>query len=148
MNLFVMVWKVVSLWVSAHLIPIIWFIISHASNMSWSCKFSNYELDASTVEPWILLLQGANTIKGIDKITLQMDCDSFLVLFHFFEIMFEWNLLQLVIKNTYSCPNILLNKYENFKVCKFCRILYFILKAYHNFESYKNMLVILGFFFL
>jgi hypothetical protein len=32
-------------------------------------------------------------------------------------------------------------------VCKFYQILYFILKIYHNFESYWNMLTILGFFF-
>jgi hypothetical protein len=31
-----------------------------------------------------------------------------------------------------------------FKVCKFFQILCFILKIYHNFESYQNMLIILG----
>ncbi len=30
------------------------------------------------------------------------------------------------------------------KVCKFCQILHFILKIYHNFESYQNMLITLG----
>ncbi len=63
-------------------------------------------------------------------------------LFSFFTFsykrIFEWNLLQLVIKNTYSCPNrshvlceSLLNKYEFFKMCRFCQILCFILKIYH-----------------
>jgi len=33
-------------------------------------------------------------------------------------------------------------------MCKFCHILYFILKIYHNFESYQNVLITLGFFFL
>ncbi len=33
-------------------------------------------------------------------------------------------------------------------MCKFCQILHFILKIYHNFESYQNMLTILGFCFL
>jgi hypothetical protein len=42
----------------------------------------------------------------------------------------------------------LLNKYENFNVYKFCQIFHFKLKIYHNFESYKNMLTILGFCFL
>jgi hypothetical protein len=49
--------------------------------------------------------------------------------------------LQLFIKNRYSCPNrshvlclSLLNKYENFKVCKFFQIIHFILK----FESYQK----------
>jgi hypothetical protein len=32
-------------------------------------------------------------------------------------------------------------------MCKFCRILHFILKVYHNFDSYQNMLNILAFFF-
>ncbi len=63
--------------------------------------------------------------------------------------------MQLVIKNTYSCPNIshvlcqsLLNKYEFFKVCKFCQMLCFILKFYYNLKSYQNMLTTLGFCFL
>jgi len=42
----------------------------------------------------------------------------------------------------------LLNKHEIFKVCKFCHILHFILKFYHNFESYQNMLTTLGSCFL
>ncbi len=41
-----------------------------------------------------------------------------------------------------------MNKYENFKVCKFYQILHFILKIYHNFESYQYMLTTLGFCFL
>jgi hypothetical protein len=64
----------------------------------------------------------------------------------------QWNILQLVIKNTYSCPNrshvlyySLLNKYENFKLCKICLIFHFTLKIYYNFESYQNMLITLGF---
>jgi hypothetical protein len=72
-----------------------------------------------------------------------------------YEGKFEWNLLQLVINNTYICLNILdvlcfslLNKYENFKVCKFCQILHFVLKHYYNFRSYQNMLTILSFIFL
>jgi hypothetical protein len=39
-----------------HPIPIIWFILSHASDMSWNCKFSNYELGVLTIQPWILSL--------------------------------------------------------------------------------------------
>jgi hypothetical protein len=34
------------------------------------------------------------------------------------------------------------------KFWKFCQILHFILKFYHNFESYQNILIILGFYFL
>jgi len=41
-----------------------------------------------------------------------------------------------------------LNKYENFKVCRFCQILGFVLKNYYNFESFQNMLTIWGFCFL
>jgi hypothetical protein len=37
---------------------------------------------------------------------------------------------------------------EFFKMCKFCQIFCFILKTYHNFESYQNMLTTLGFCFL
>lgn len=50
----------------------------------------------------------------------------------------------------YNCLNIshVMCKYENFKVCTFCQILCFNLKFYHNFESYKNMLIILRFSFL
>jgi hypothetical protein len=33
-------------------------------------------------------------------------------------------------------------------MCKFFQILYFILKNYHKFESYQNMLIILYFYFL
>jgi hypothetical protein len=44
------------------------------------------------------------------------------------------------------CDNHFLNKYEFFKVCTFCQILCFVLKIYHNFESYQNMLITLGFF--
>ncbi len=33
-------------------------------------------------------------------------------------------------------------------MCKFCQILCFIFKIYHNFEPYQNMLIDLGFFFL
>jgi len=33
-------------------------------------------------------------------------------------------------------------------MCKFYQILRFILKIYHNFESYQNMLITLGFCFL
>jgi hypothetical protein len=40
---------------------------------------------------------------------------------------------------------IILNKYEFLKACKFCQILHFILKIYHNFESYQNMLTTLVF---
>ncbi len=71
-----------------------------------------------------------------------------------YEIFFESNLLQLVIKNTYSCLNkshvlcqSLLNKFNFLKVYNFCQILHFILQIYHNFESYQNMLTTLGFFF-
>ncbi len=32
-------------------------------------------------------------------------------------------------------------------MCKFYQILYFILKFYHNFESYQNILTVLSFFF-
>jgi hypothetical protein len=39
-------------------------------------------------------------------------------------------------------------KYEFFKVCKFCQIMHFILKIYHNFELYQNMLTTLCFFLL
>jgi hypothetical protein len=50
---------------------------------------------------------GANIIKGTNEIILQKDCESFLVLFTFlYERIFEWNLLQLIIENTCSCPNI------------------------------------------
>jgi hypothetical protein len=80
---------------------------------------------------------------------------TILFIYFSYEWIFEWIFLQLVIKNTYSCPNTphiscysLLNKYEFFKVCKFCQILDFILKIYHNIESYKNMLTILDSFFL
>jgi hypothetical protein len=101
-------------------------------------------------------LMGVGTHKGANMITLQKECESFLVFFHFF----IWEFLNkifcnLVIKNTYSCPNIshvlsqsLLNKHKIFKVCKLCQILCFILKFYHSFESYQIMLIILGFFFL
>ncbi len=33
-------------------------------------------------------------------------------------------------------------------MCRFCPILHFILKFYHNFQSYQNMLTTLGLFFL
>jgi len=80
----------------------------------------------------------------------------FLSFFTFsYEWIFEWIFFQHVIKNTYSCPNrshvlcqSLLNKYQFFKVCKFCQILHFMLKICHNFESYQNMWTTLGFFFL
>jgi len=42
----------------------------------------------------------------------------------------------------------IVNRYGFFKVCKFCQILHFILKIYHNFESYQKLLTILAFFFL
>jgi len=42
----------------------------------------------------------------------------------------------------------LFNEYENFKVYIFCHILHFILKIYHNFESYQIMLTTLVFCFL
>jgi hypothetical protein len=32
------------------------------------------------------------------------------------------------------CVKLLLNKYEIFKVSKFCQILHFIVKIYHNFD--------------
>jgi hypothetical protein len=40
------------------------------------------------------------------------------------------------------CVKLLLNKYEILKVCKFCQILRFIMKIYHNFELYQNMLLL------
>ncbi len=40
------------------------------------------------------------------------------------------------------------NKYDFFKLCKFCQILHFILRIYHNIESYQNMLTTLAFCFL
>jgi hypothetical protein len=41
-----------------------------------------------------------------------------------------------------------MNRYKNFKVCKFCQFFHFILKIYHIFESYKKMLTTLGSFLL
>jgi hypothetical protein len=38
---------------------------------------------------WFMWL-GENTIKGANKITLKNDCESFLVLFHFFLWIFFW----------------------------------------------------------
>ncbi len=78
-------------------------------------------------------------------------CFSPFSLFHM-KFFFEWKFLQLFIKN--SCPNIshdfcksLLNKYENFKMCKFCQILHFILNIYHDF-AYQNILITSSFCFL
>ncbi len=74
-------------------------------------------------------------------------------LFHMKEFLNE--LFFSMLLKIHSCPNrsqvlcqTLLKKYQFFKVCKFCQILRFILKIYHNFESYQNMLTTLGFFFL
>ncbi len=33
-------------------------------------------------------------------------------------------------------------------MCRFCQFFHFILKIYHNFRSYQNMLTILSFYFL
>jgi hypothetical protein len=78
---------------------------------------------------------------------------TILFIYFSYERIFEWFFLQLVIKHTHSCPNrphiscySLLNNYEFFKVCKFCQILDFILKIYHNIKWSQNMLTILDFF--
>jgi len=54
----------------------------------------------------VQVYMGVGTHKGANGITLQKDYGYFLVLFIFsYEFFVKWNLLQLVIKNTYSCPN-------------------------------------------
>jgi hypothetical protein len=62
---------------------------------------------------------------------------------------FERNVLKLFIYYIYSCPIMSyvflqsnLEKYKFLKVHKFCQILCFILKIYHNFKSYQNMLTL------
>jgi hypothetical protein len=50
----------------------------------------------------IILKLGVITIKGANGITLQKNCDSFLIFFHFFIC----NPLLFVTKNIYNCPNI------------------------------------------
>jgi len=51
-------------------------------------------------------MMGVGTHKGANEITLQNDYESFVVFSIFsHERVFEWNLLQLIFKNTYSCPN-------------------------------------------
>lgn len=86
---------------------------------------------------------GAITFKGAHVGLLDnMIVKPFLMLFIFsYESIWKWNFLW-IIKNTYNCSNIshvlcklLSNKYELFKVCKFCQIMCFVLKIIINFES-------------
>jgi hypothetical protein len=61
--------------------------------------------------------------------------------------IFKWIFLKYFIYCIYSCPNMSyvflqsnLEKYKFLKVHRFCQILCFILKKFHNFKSYENML--------
>jgi hypothetical protein len=60
-----------------------------------------------------------------------------------YEGIFNWNILQFTIKNTYGCFNIshkkfsLLNKNENLKVCRFCILFIKVIKI-SNIPKYAN----------
>ncbi len=89
-----------------------------------------------------------NKLMGINKITLYEDCKSFFSFFSFsYYIFFEWiffyNLLWKIhiFANTISHVFLLVIIEWMWRF----QIMCFILKFYHNFKSYKNMLTILSF---
>jgi len=89
--------------------------------------------------------QGSNHVNKNQCDYFRRIMGHFLILFIFScEGIFEWNLLQLIIKNTYSCFNITFFLINNFWINMiFSKCAKFSLKIYHNLKSNKNMRILL-----